>query len=83
MRELRCAGRREDTQQGTLATMAGGDCIATTLMSVAHRLADRPGTEWLAARSKAPLHPGHLPKAQLPVEMPRPAAAADRVSRPS
>ena len=46
LRELRCAGWREDTQQGTLADR-GGTSLQGSWVSC--RLAVRRGVEWLAA----------------------------------
>ena len=46
LRELRCAGWREDTQQGTLADRGGASLRGRW---VSRRLAVRPGVEWLAA----------------------------------
>ena len=52
LRELRCAGWRENTQQGTLATGVARDCGDLRLSGGwvgRRRRAVRPGTEWLAA----------------------------------
>ena len=46
LRELRCAGWRENTQQGTLADRGGASLRGRW---VSRRLAVRPGVEWLAA----------------------------------
>ena len=46
LRELRCAGWRENTQQGTLADRGGASLRGRW---VSCRLAVRPGVEWLAA----------------------------------
>ena len=46
LRELRCAGWRENTQQGTLADWGGASLRGRW---VSCRLAVRPGVEWLAA----------------------------------
>ena len=46
LRELRCAGWRENTQQGTLADR-GGTSLQGSWVSC--RLAVRRGVEWLAA----------------------------------
>ena len=45
LRELRCAGWRENTQQGTLADRGGASLRGGW---VSRRLAVRPGVEWLA-----------------------------------
>ena len=49
LRELRCAGWRENTQQGTLADRGGASLRGRW---VSCRLAVRPGVEWLAAGSR-------------------------------
>ena len=46
LRELRCTGWRENTQQGTLADRGGASLRGRW---VSCRLAVRPGVEWLAA----------------------------------
>ena len=46
LRELRCAGWRENTQQGTLADRGGASLRGRW---VSCSLAVRPGVEWLAA----------------------------------
>ena len=49
LRELRCAGWRENTQHGTLADRGGASLRGRW---VSCRLAVRPGVEWLAAGSR-------------------------------
>ena len=51
LRDLRCPGWRENTQQGTPADRAGASCGDLRLVAgwVGYRLAVRLGVEWLAA----------------------------------